>query len=56
MKCSYCGIEIKKGTGTMYVRKNGDVSYFCSNRCYKNSIVLHKKLNKKIIINNGNKK
>lgn len=35
MKCSYCTAEIEKGTGMMYVRKNGTVRYYCSTRCYK---------------------
>ncbi|MGC8572099.1 MAG: 50S ribosomal protein L24e [Candidatus Micrarchaeia archaeon] len=52
MKCSYCGAEIKKGTGIMYVHKNGDINYFCSNTCYKNSIVMRRKINKKIVARN----
>ncbi len=35
MKCSYCTAEIERGTGMMYVRKNGTVRYYCSTRCYK---------------------
>ena len=48
MKCSYCSKEVSKGTGTMYVFKTGDINYFCSMRCYKNGIVLKRKLNKKL--------
>jgi ribosomal protein L24E len=48
VKCSYCSNEVPKGTGTMYVFKTGDINYFCSMRCYKNSIVLKRKLNKKL--------
>lgn len=47
MKCTYCENEIKKGTGTMYVLKTGDLKYFCSTRCYKNSIVMKRRFNKK---------
>jgi large subunit ribosomal protein L24e len=43
MKCSYCSKEINKGTGMMYVSKSGKVSYYCSNRCYKYDVVLHRK-------------
>lgn len=43
MKCSYCTAEIRKGTGTIFVTKVGAISYFCSNRCYQNSIVLRRK-------------
>ncbi|MDE1869159.1 MAG: 50S ribosomal protein L24e [Candidatus Micrarchaeota archaeon] len=49
MKCTHCSKEIPKGTGTMYVYKIGNISYFCSNRCYKNEIILHRKLNPKEI-------
>lgn len=49
MKCTHCSKEIPKGTGTMYVYKIGNISYFCSNRCYKNEILLHRKLNPKEI-------
>ena len=49
MRCSYCSTDIPKGTGTMYVHKTGALNYFCSNRCYRNSILLHKKINKKLV-------
>ena len=35
--CSFCGEEIKKGTGMMYVKKDGTVNYYCSSKCFKNS-------------------
>lgn len=47
MKCSYCTSEIEKGTGTTYVRKNGTVKYYCSNRCLKLNIVQVRKLGRK---------
>jgi len=40
MKCSFCGSEIVKGTGKIFATKEGNVSYFCSNKCEKNSIKL----------------
>lgn len=43
MKCTYCGNEIAKGTGTIYVYKIGNMSYFCSGRCYKFAIILKRK-------------
>jgi ribosomal protein L24E len=49
MRCSYCSSEIRKGTGNMYVFRTGIVNYFCSNRCYKNSILTHRKINKKLV-------
>jgi len=42
MKCSFCGREILKGTGKIYVTKEGNVSYFCSKKCEKNSLKLHR--------------
>ncbi len=49
MKCTYCTREIPKGTGMMYVFKTGTLNYFCSSRCYKSSIKMHRKINKKEI-------
>lgn len=43
VKCSFCSTEIPKGTGKMYVRKDGRVFYFCSNKCNKNMIKLGRK-------------
>ena len=48
-KCSQCTKEIEKGTGIMYVRKNGAVRYFCSNRCYKFGVLQSRKPNQKEI-------
>ena len=28
--CSFCGEEIPEGTGKMYVRRDGSISFFCS--------------------------
>jgi large subunit ribosomal protein L24e len=36
--CSFCGNEIEPGTGTMYVKKDGTVFLFCTNKCSKNMI------------------
>lgn len=47
MKCTYCAKEIKKGTGMMYVFRIGTLNYFCSSRCYKSSIKMKRKINKK---------
>ncbi len=50
MKCSYCSAEIQKGRGIMYVYKIGNVSYYCSSKCYKNDIVLKRKISKKNVV------
>jgi len=36
--CSFCGKEIEPGTGKMYVKKDGTVYLFCTNKCSKNMI------------------
>ncbi|MBN1786724.1 MAG: 50S ribosomal protein L24e [Candidatus Methanofastidiosa archaeon] len=41
--CTFCGEQIEPGTGTMYVRKDGTIYYFCSKKCEKNMIVLKRK-------------
>ena len=38
--CSFCGGEIEPGTGKMFVKKDGAVLNFCTNKCYKNMIEL----------------
>ena len=40
MKCSFCGKEIKKGTGVMFVKKDGTIFNFCSSKCEKNTLKL----------------
>ena len=36
--CSFCGEPIEAGTGKMYVKKDGTIYNFCSNKCKKNRI------------------
>ena len=43
MKCSFCGKEIPKGKGIMYVKNDGKVLYFCSRKCEKNMLALGRK-------------
>ncbi len=42
-KCSFSGEDIKKGTGIMYVLKDGKVLYFKNTKCLKNHIKLKRK-------------
>ena len=42
-KCSFCGNVIEKGTGKMFVKKDGKVLYFCSSKCEKNMLKLRRK-------------
>jgi len=46
MKCSFCNENIPKGTGFIFVRKDGRVLYFCSQKCKRNLINL-KRVGKK---------
>lgn len=38
--CSYCGKPVRIGTGTMLVRNDGSILYFCSSKCKKNLLKL----------------
>lgn len=40
--CTFCGDEIEPGTGKMYIKKDGVVYNFCSSKCYKNLVILHR--------------
>jgi len=42
-KCTFCGIVIEKGTGKMFVKKDGKMLYFCSSKCEKNTLKLKRK-------------
>jgi large subunit ribosomal protein L24e len=38
--CSFCAGEVEPGTGTMYVKRDGTVFYFCSSSCRKQQLHL----------------
>jgi large subunit ribosomal protein L24e len=40
VKCSFCSYPIEKGTGKIFVKKDGKILYFCSNKCEKNMFKL----------------
>jgi len=40
--CSFCGTDIEKGTGTMYVKKDSRIFWFCSTKCEKNMFKLNR--------------
>jgi large subunit ribosomal protein L24e len=42
-KCSFCGKLIEKGTGILYVKKDGKVLYFDKRKCEKNMLKLKRK-------------
>ena len=39
-ECSFCGKDIDRGTGMMYVKKTGQVLYFINSKAKKNYIEL----------------
>ena len=43
VKCTFCGNVIEKGTGKMFVKKDGKILYFCSSKCEKNMLKLKRK-------------
>lgn len=40
MKCSFCGNEIPRGTGKIFVKMDGKILYFHSRKCDKNALKL----------------
>lgn len=42
IKCSFCGSAIRFGTGMMYVKNDGIVLNFCSSKCRKSMVKLHR--------------
>ena len=42
-RCTFCGKNIQKGTGTMFVFKSAKTAHFCSMKCHKNLIKLNRK-------------
>jgi|TARA_Y100000310_G_scaffold22935_2_gene21927 large subunit ribosomal protein L24e len=42
-KCTFCGNNIERGTGKIYVQKDAKILNFCSMRCEKNHIKLGRK-------------
>ncbi|MFH0737587.1 MAG: 50S ribosomal protein L24e [Candidatus Micrarchaeota archaeon] len=38
--CSFCDGPILKGTGLLYVKKDGTIYSFCSGKCKKNNLKL----------------
>lgn len=43
VKCSFCGNEMEKGTGKIYIQIDGKALNFCSMKCEKNMIKLKRK-------------
>lgn len=43
VKCTFTGVEIPKGTGVMYVKKDGKILYFLNSKAEKNYFKLGRK-------------
>jgi len=41
-KCSFCGYDIAIGRGVMFVKNDGTVFNFCTNKC-KKAMLIYKK-------------
>lgn len=41
--CTFCGKTLQKGTGVLYVKKDGKMMYFCCTKCEKNALKLDRK-------------
>ena len=41
--CTFCEKKIEPGTGTMYVKKDAKIYYFCSKKCQRNMLKLKRK-------------
>jgi large subunit ribosomal protein L24e len=39
-KCSFCGGALQAGFGTMFVRGDGSILWFCSSKCRKSLLHL----------------
>ena len=38
--CSFCGNQIERGTGKMFVYNTGKILWFCGSKCEKNMLKL----------------
>lgn len=47
MKCSYCGGNVREGSGIILVKNDGKVFNFCSSKCEKSFIMNRDPRNKK---------
>lgn len=39
-QCNFCGTDIAKGSGKIFVKDNGTILNLCSMKCEKNMLVL----------------
>lgn len=56
MNCSFCGKRIERGTGHVFVKKDGKKLSFCSSKCDKNMLKLNREPRNVAWVNKMNKK
>ncbi len=39
-QCNFCDRPVAKGSGTMYVKNDSNIMWFCSSKCKKNMLEL----------------
>lgn len=39
MNCSFCGQELRQGTGVTLYKKDGSPVHYCSRKCEKNALM-----------------
>jgi len=42
VKCVFCGKDEKEFIGIHFIKNDGSINYFCSSKCRKSSIKLHR--------------
>jgi ribosomal protein L24E len=56
-KCTFCNKDMPRGTGKIYVYKNGKIAYFCTLKCEKHAVKLkHKAREQKWVTSMGKTK
>ena len=46
IECTFCGIDIRPGTGIQYIKNDATIQYYCSNKCRVNQQILKRKARK----------
>ncbi|MEM0085166.1 MAG: 50S ribosomal protein L24e [Candidatus Methanomethylicia archaeon] len=45
-RCSFCGRNVPRGKGILYVKTDGSTLFFCSSKCRKSMLYLSRKPSK----------
>lgn len=43
VRCTFCDDDIERGTGIMFIKKDGKILHLCSKKCERNMLVLKRK-------------